>query len=225
MWGQVKPYDLAPDRRVLMGVAVPESDLLGDLKRQRLWILAIALIVLLLAVGRAILLAMRYSRPIEALVIESDRISEGDLEPTAPIDTRVSEVHRLAEAHDRMRVGLRQLLKIERDLQLARSIQQKTFPSKLPSLDGIELAAWSEPAEETGGDTYDVIGLRGASLADQIVLTDEQAGRAVLLLADATVSRKPSGPAATAPRTRSSPRSAKPSRRSPAASPPTTIAP
>ncbi|MHC4991881.1 MAG: PP2C family protein-serine/threonine phosphatase [Planctomycetota bacterium] len=64
--------------------------------------------------------------------------------------------------------------KLERDLELARLIQQSTFPRRLPLLAGFDLDAWSEPAEATGGDAVDVvpIGSEGAS--------------ALLLLADAT---------------------------------------
>ena len=44
---------------------------------------------------------------------ESERIATGDLDPGPPIETRVDEVHRLAEAHDKMRQGLETLLRIE----------------------------------------------------------------------------------------------------------------
>ncbi len=63
--------------------------------------------------------------------------------------------------------------KLQHDLQLARQIQQSTFPKQLPRLTDFEIAAWSEPAEETGGDAFDVIG-------------DDEADRVLLLLADAT---------------------------------------
>ena len=69
--------------------------------------------------------------------------------------------------------------KLERDLQLARNIQQRTFPKQLPQLAGYELDAWSEPAEETGGDAYDVIGYNTDRSADG-------SNRALLMLADAT---------------------------------------
>jgi phosphoserine phosphatase len=64
--------------------------------------------------------------------------------------------------------------KLERDLELARLIQQRTFPRQLPRLAGFDLDAWSEPAEATGGDAVDVvpIGTEGSG--------------ALLLLADAT---------------------------------------
>jgi nitrogen fixation/metabolism regulation signal transduction histidine kinase len=48
-------------------------------------------------------LARLYSRPIEALVRESERISRGDLEPGPAVVSSIREVHRLAEMHGRMR--------------------------------------------------------------------------------------------------------------------------
>jgi serine phosphatase RsbU (regulator of sigma subunit) len=186
LWGQLRRFDLAPGRHLLIGVAVPESALVGDVKAQRIRIGLLTVAALALAVLQAAFLARRYSRPVEALVRESERMSTGDLEAGEPIRTSVAEVHRLAAAHDAMRQGLRTLLRIEHDLKIARRIQQSTFPRRLPAVRGFDLAAWSEPADETGGDTYDVIGLRGASVSDAIVLTDGEAERAVLLLADAT---------------------------------------
>ncbi len=95
-------------------------------------------------------------------------------------------MHRLTEAHERMRGSLRTLLKLERDLQVARRIQQDTLPERIPAVPGFDIDAWNEPADETGGDTYDVIGCRrvpGES-GPRIVATDAE--RAVLLLADAS---------------------------------------
>jgi phosphoserine phosphatase len=62
--------------------------------------------------------------------------------------------------------------KLERDLAIAREIQMGVLPEELPSLPGYELAGWSRPADETGGDVYDA-----ASLNDH---------RVALLLGDAT---------------------------------------
>ncbi|MCP3979103.1 MAG: SpoIIE family protein phosphatase [bacterium] len=185
-WGQLSRFDLATERPLYIGVAVPEADLLGDVTRQRLWIALLTALVIGIAIARASRLATGYSKPLERLVAESERIATGDLEAGEPISTHVEEVRRLAQAHGEMRKGLGTLLKIEQDLRVARRIQMSTFPERLPALPGFDLAAWSEPADETGGDSYDVIGLRHASSAERIVLDDENAGRAILLLADAT---------------------------------------
>ena len=185
-WAGARLFPLGPDRVLVMAVGVPASDLLGHLGRMRIGIVAITLAVLAGAIWRATRLARGYSEPIETLVAESERISRGDLDPGRPIASRVSEVRQLAEAHERMRLGLKALMKLERDLQLARQIQERTFPDRLPELAGFQLDAWSEPADETGGDTYDVVGYQSAVAGTPVVLTVETADRALLLMADAT---------------------------------------
>ncbi len=184
-WGHVHPYQLTPDQRLLIGVAIPEDDILGKVKAQRYWVVAITLGVLGLAVWRAAKMAKGYSRPVEMLVQESERISTGDLEPGPPIRSRITEVRQLAVAHDHMREGLKTKLKLEHDLQLARQIQESALPETLPEIAGFDLGAWSQPADETGGDSYDVIGLKDAA-DGSFTLTEGVAERALLLLADAT---------------------------------------
>src|SRR5512139_1054652 len=62
--------------------------------------------------------------------------------------------------------------RIDRDLALAREIQVGALPREVPELAGYEIAAWSRPAEKTGGDIYDLILLENQRMA--------------LLMADAT---------------------------------------
>ncbi|MCA3004757.1 MAG: SpoIIE family protein phosphatase [Planctomycetaceae bacterium] len=50
--------------------------------------------------------------------------------------------------------------KIEADLKVARSIQQSTFPKQIPQFEGYRIQAATVPADETGGDTFDLIDLR-----------------------------------------------------------------
>jgi serine phosphatase RsbU (regulator of sigma subunit) len=45
--------------------------------------------------------------------------------------------------------------KFEHDLDIARSIQQGLLPSRSPEIEGFEIAGWSQPADQTGGDYYD----------------------------------------------------------------------
>jgi serine phosphatase RsbU (regulator of sigma subunit) len=185
-WAQMSPFRLGPARQFSIAVMVPESDLLGNLGYLRLGILLVMLAGLGLAIGRAVRLARLYSRPIEALVRESERISRGDLEPGPTVVSSVREVHRLAEAHGRMRGSLKTLLKLEGDLQAARRIQQDTLPERIPLIPGFDIDGWSEPADETGGDTYDVIGYRRVPGERGLRLSATEAERAVLLLADAS---------------------------------------
>jgi sigma-B regulation protein RsbU (phosphoserine phosphatase) len=54
---------------------------------------------------------------------------------------------------------LEDLLALERDLEIARSIQQSFLPETLPKLPGWEIAARFEPARMVAGDFYDVFPL------------------------------------------------------------------
>ncbi len=47
----------------------------------------------------------------------------------------------------------------EKELAVAASIQQGLFPSSLPTLAGFDVAAMNRPAQQVGGDYYDVITL------------------------------------------------------------------
>src|SRR5262247_3095446 len=49
----------------------------------------------------------------------------------------------------------RGLERVNRDLDIARSIQQGLLPSRSPSVSGFEIAGWNQPAEQTGGDYFD----------------------------------------------------------------------
>jgi len=185
-WAEMSPFRLGPDRHFTIEVMVPEADLVGNLGYLRLGILLVMLVGLGLAMLRAFHLARLYSRPIEALVHESERISRGDLDPGPPVVTSIREVHRLADTHARMRRSLKTLLKLEGDLQVARRIQQDTLPERIPAVPGFAIDAWSEPADETGGDTFDVVGCRRMPGEPGLLLSTTEADRVVLLLADAS---------------------------------------
>ena len=42
--------------------------------------------------------------------------------------------------------------RIERDLRLARKIQQGLLPNGNPEVEGFDVAGWNKPADDTGGD-------------------------------------------------------------------------
>jgi serine phosphatase RsbU (regulator of sigma subunit) len=185
-WGETKPFKLSDGLILWIVVLVPEYDLLGSIASIRGWIIFITLAVLMLALIRAVAMSQRYSEPIEKLVQQSERIREGDLDRGDAIKSSLSEVLKLAEAQDRMRTGLKSLFKLERDLQIAQQIQRQTFPRSMPELKGFEIDAWNKPADRTGGDTYDVIGFSYASDGEQVMVSEDKADYAMLLLADAT---------------------------------------
>src|SRR3712207_3254188 len=54
---------------------------------------------------------------------------------------------------------MRQREHIERELQVARSIQQASLPKEVPTLEGWQISPFYKPAREVGGDFYDFLEL------------------------------------------------------------------
>ena len=173
-WAQVREVEIPGGLVLLPAIVVSEADLLGPITGA-VWISGIlGIAAILVAVWRCLAVAHRFSGPIEALAAESDRIVRGA--PTIdakPVRSAVLELAKLSSSQSEMRAAMRTLGKLERDLQVAREIQQATLPRSVPTVEGWDLAAWNEPADETGGDSYDF-----APLAET--------GEVFLILADAT---------------------------------------
>jgi phosphoserine phosphatase RsbU/P len=55
--------------------------------------------------------------------------------------------------------------RFERDLEVARTIQQGLMPRKPPKIPGYDVAGWNLPADETGGDFFDLQKLDDGLLA------------------------------------------------------------
>jgi len=82
------------------------------------------------------------------------------------------ELRRQVEAALREAETRRQMEHLQHDLEVARSIQQSLLPHSMPQVAGWDIAAWNQPADQTGGDYYD-----WQPMAD---------GKCVLALADVT---------------------------------------
>jgi serine phosphatase RsbU (regulator of sigma subunit) len=60
--------------------------------------------------------------------------------------------------------------KLEREFELAASIQADLFPAAMPSLAGLDLAARNRPARRCGGDYYDALLTVGADGAQRLLM-------------------------------------------------------
>ena len=68
------------------------------------------------------------------------------------------------------------LQEISSDLRIAREIQQKLQPEKVPAIEGVEISGLQIPCKEIGGDYYDVIDLNRKKLA---VLIADVSGKGI----------------------------------------------
>ncbi len=66
-----------------------------------------------------------------------------------------TEIKKQAEAALSEAETKHQVERLEHDLEVARSIQQSLLPTSMPVIEGFEIAAWNQPADQTGGDYFD----------------------------------------------------------------------
>jgi len=87
---------------------------------------------------------------------------------------------------------------IAREIDIARGVQQRLFPQKLPAIANVECAGFCRPAQGVGGDYYDFLALSGGRLG---IALGDVAGKgipAALLMASLQASlrgQRLSGPA------------------------------
>ena len=82
-----------------------------------------------------------------------------------------------AVAIQRMRLleDLLEKQRMERELAVAREIQMRVLPKTMPTLAGYEIAGWSRPADQTGGDIFDVI----AAGSEVVLLLGDATGHGI----------------------------------------------
>ncbi len=74
--------------------------------------------------------------------------------------------------------------KLEKDLELARTIQKNLLPKKIPVFENVEIAAYNKTAKQVGGDYYDVIQLDQDNVLIAIADVSGKGVQAALLMAN-----------------------------------------
>jgi serine phosphatase RsbU (regulator of sigma subunit) len=124
--------------------------------------------VLLFTVSLAPRNPYRTMMPLEAYTLTpAVLMAAGGLAGVVSWQIRKHVIAALNEAETR-----RQLDRVQLEIQTARAIQMGLLPKKPPATPGYDIAGWSQPADQTGGDFY-----------DWIELPD---GRVIFTIADAT---------------------------------------
>ena len=184
--GVVMPVDevLAPITETRESILLASEDTavhIGAQQDRMKTVFAGAFFVLLLVVALLTLGVTRYlTRPIEELQRGSEAIGRGDLEHRVDVATG-DEFEDLARSFNRMAADLRGHIedlrrttaekeRIEKELEIAKEIQQSILPESAPVLPGFDIAGFNLPAREVGGDFYDYIpvgeGRWGVEIAD-----------------------------------------------------------
>lgn len=134
----------------------------------------IGLISILISLFIVLVLSRKITQPIASLVNSTRIIAQGNYEIPVTSDNN-DEIGLLVQDVDFMRISIRELMenlkeqeRLKNEMDLAKRIQTVLLPEK-PEIKGYDIAASSNPADEVGGDYYDVISVAGF---DWIVVGD-----------------------------------------------------
>jgi len=140
------------------------------------WIAASLLVVYLLALAMAFVLVGSIARNVNRLTRASAAIARGDLSVRVNSKSR-DQIGDLARSFDGMAASIQRLLldtarkeRLEGEIAIARTIQQKLLPAPQAKLPGLTLLAHFDSVAEIGGDYYDYFSMPDGRTA--VVLGD-----------------------------------------------------
>lgn len=132
--------------------------------------------IYVVAVGMALIIIIALSRAVNRLSSATTSVSEGDFSVRIPVK-RQDQIGQLQRDFNQMTEHLEQLVDtaaqkelIDKELSLARDIQERLLPMDLPKAESIEFATLFEPSAAIGGDYFDILRIDEDRLA--VVIAD-----------------------------------------------------
>ena len=161
-----KPIALM-ENRIAVETAATTDQIQSTIENTRYFFIVLFVVVLLAVSWMVFMLSRMITNPIRALAKGSQVIGRGDLDYKVEIHTR-DELEGLANSFNQMSTDLKKYTaelrrttaekeRVEKELEIARGIQQSFLPEAPPAIEGVDLAALNLPAKEVGGDFYDFI--------------------------------------------------------------------
>jgi len=145
-------------------------------------IIRIGLIALAVGSVLSLLLAYHITRPVNELSRGAELIGRGNLDTRIKVRS-VREIQTLADTFNDMassleagREVLREKERMDKELEIAKSIQDTLLPSDIPKLKNMEIEAYYNPARTVGGDYFDLIQLNERRL---MLVMGDVAGKGV----------------------------------------------
>jgi sigma-B regulation protein RsbU (phosphoserine phosphatase) len=149
-----------------LGIVIPEDELYSKLQWTTFKLLLIGLVGYILTLIMIVLVVNFAITPLRSLIKATIKIGEGDFNAQIPIPRYRDEIGVLSHSFRSMQGNLIKYItnlkettaakeKIDKELSIAREIQQSLLPHKFPQLKQIDLYATLIPAKDVGGDLYD----------------------------------------------------------------------
>jgi len=170
-------YEFAlPSTELSITLSVP-SDAVRGIHERGVILRSLSLIGFIGLVGGFLvyLLTRRIARPLRNLCYSMHRVSGGAIHVRYKPDRMGFEINELGKQFNQtldsllqqQQIAEREKIareKLAEELRIGHAIQESLFPTKLPSLQGLDIATGYLPAQEVGGDFYDLFLLPNGAL-------------------------------------------------------------
>jgi serine phosphatase RsbU (regulator of sigma subunit) len=133
-------------------------------------------LIYVVAAAMALFMILGLSRAVNRLSSATEAVRLGDFSTRIPVQ-RKDQLGELQRSFNEMASHLQESVTaaaqkeaIERELELARSVQKSLIPARASESEGVEFATHFEPSAAIGGDYFDILRLAPARLA--VVIAD-----------------------------------------------------
>ena len=157
---RTEPAAVAPHWTALM--VEPEASAFGQLASLRM-LLALLFLAVMAGAGFVAVGALRAAaRPLSEVTASMARVAGGDLTTRIPgtyadeLGALVGSFNTMVAEVARSHVELKRTEALRQEVQIAHRIQTAILPNS-PAVPGYEVAARMKPAEDVGGDLYDIL--------------------------------------------------------------------
>ena len=151
---------LVPTRAVVAPAMAAADYVLQSTRRQIDALVPIVFGLVGVTAVLAFLCARAITGPVNHLSRAVDEAARGNFGVRVDIRTG-DELEHLGNAFNAMVPQLEKHAQVRESLALAREVQQNLLPSAAPDIEGVDLAGFSLYCDQTGGDYFDFIDLRG----------------------------------------------------------------
>lgn len=132
--------------------------------------------IYLVAVGMALFMTYTLSRAVNRLSRATESVRAGDFSQRMPARRR-DQIGALQRSFNTMTGNLESLIDtaaqkelLEKELEIARDLQESLLPAKVPASDRVEFSTLFEPSAAIGGDYFDILRIDDDRLA--VVIAD-----------------------------------------------------
>jgi serine phosphatase RsbU (regulator of sigma subunit) len=162
----------------IIATLVPESDFLNEIQAGRQRSIRTGVLVVCATLLLGIVLAAMSLWPMLDLARYVQKVGEGNLDQKLQLNYS-TEFVKLSQQINTMTAGLRDRLRLRQALALAQEVQQNLLPSDTPKIDGLDIVGHATYCDETGGDYFDFLDIKGLPETTAAIAVGDVAGHGV----------------------------------------------